>query len=267
MTHPEALLADYVDGTLDERERAVVDAHLETCAGCREEVELARGAVTALASLLEVPVPLGVTGPVLAEAGARSERRRSAAWQRLQWVAGAAAAAALVAVVVLGGGIGREDAGDETARDGGAAAEAGGVPAPATLQAASPALERQADVNYDEDGVTSLAEEAVARERSLGEGATGATAGAEATGAIGEAAADLAASPDPALRCLRRSGAPLDDTNYVLTRLIEAKFERTPAYIALFLQSPGAGQPPDHAVVWVVARDDCRILNLQSLPI
>jgi hypothetical protein len=58
------------------------------------------------------------------------------------------------------------------------------------------------------------------------------------------------------------------DGNYLLVRLIEAKFDRTPAYFAVFLQSPGAGQPADHAVVWVVAKADCtRILNLLSLPI
>ena len=78
MTHPEELLAGYVDGTLGTDERAVVDAHLQTCDTCREEVGLARTAVRALATLEEVPVPFGVTGPVLAEAGRRFERRRAA---------------------------------------------------------------------------------------------------------------------------------------------------------------------------------------------
>ncbi len=42
----------------------------------------------------------------------------------------------------------------------------------------------------------------------------------------------------------------------------------TPAFFAVFLQSPGAGQPPDHAVVWVTAKNDCgRILDTASLSI
>jgi anti-sigma factor RsiW len=263
MTHPEDLLADYVDGTLPEHERAVVDAHLEGCAQCREETELARGAVTALASLPQEPVPLGVTGPVLAEAGRRFEHRRTASWRRLQWVAGAAAAAALVAVFALNGGIGgRESSRDAATSVGGESAEAAGE-APATAGAFAGALQDQANVNYDADGVRSLAEDAAAAERTaLDAGATGGTGADE-----GGAAAELAASPDAALACLRVSGAPLDDPNSALGRLIQARYERTPAYLAVFLQSPGAGQPPDHAVVWVVARNDCRILTIQSLPI
>jgi anti-sigma factor RsiW len=264
MTHPEDLLADYVDGTLPEHERAVVDAHLEGCAQCREETELARGAVTALASLPQEPVPLGVTGPVLAEAGRRFERRRTAGWRRLQWAAGAAAAAALVAVFALNGGIGGRDSSRDAATTvGGESAEAGGeAPAAATAGAFAPDLQDQADINYDADGVRSLAEDAAAERTALDAGSTGSTGADE-----GGAAAEVAASPDAALACLRQSGAPLDDPNSTLSRLIQARYERTPAYLAVFLQSPGAGQPPDHAVVWVVARNDCRILTIQSLPI
>jgi anti-sigma factor RsiW len=258
MTHPEDLLADYVDGALRDQERAVVDAHVATCAVCREEIELARGAVSALASLADEPVPLGVTGPVLAEAGKRFERRRTVVWQRLQWAAGAAAAAALVLVVALNGGlVGEDDAGGDAAGESTAAAEAGaGAEAPATLQAA-PSLQRQADVNYDEDGARSLAEEAAESQRSAEEAATGATGAADAQ----------LVGPDRALACLEQAEAPVADPNYLFTRLIEAKFQGTAAYLAVFLQSPGAGQPADHAVVWVVAKGDCRILNLQSLPI
>ena len=106
MSHPEDLLADYVDGTLAERERAVVDTHLDGCARCSAEIRQAEAAKTALSELEDVPVPFGVTGPVLAEAGRRFERRRGVAWERFQWAAGLAAAAALVLVVALnlGGG-------------------------------------------------------------------------------------------------------------------------------------------------------------------
>jgi anti-sigma factor RsiW len=108
VSHPEDLLADYVDGTLDERERAAVDAHLLGCARCAAEVRQADAARAVLAELENVPVPFGVTGPVLAEAGRRFERRPGVVWGRFQWAAGLAAAAALVVVVALN--VGGDDA-------------------------------------------------------------------------------------------------------------------------------------------------------------
>jgi hypothetical protein len=245
MTHPEELLAGYVDGTLSGAERAAVDAHLASCDLCREEVELSRAAVAALAALEDEPVPFGVTGPVLAEAGRRFERRRTLVWQRLQWAVGLAAAAALVAVVAVSLGRG----GDESLRAGGDAVVEAPAPAEgeAALGQALPGLERQRGVGYDDAGVRSLARSAVT---AAEEGAT--------DGAIAYA------PPDEALACLREGGAPLDEPGDVLVRLIEAEYLDTPAYLALFLEGPGAGQPADHAVVWVVATEDCRILTTAS---
>ena len=38
--HPnDAAITDYIDGTLDLRERAEIDRHLESCAACRRLVE------------------------------------------------------------------------------------------------------------------------------------------------------------------------------------------------------------------------------------
>src|SRR3990172_7647090 len=110
MTHPEELLADYVDGTLNHEQRAVVDTHLPGCATCRQEVDLARRALAALATLRDEPVPFGVTGPVLAEAGRRFERHRVVVWERLQWAAGLAAAGGLglVGGLNIGGGSARD---------------------------------------------------------------------------------------------------------------------------------------------------------------
>ena len=127
MSHPEDLLADYVDGTLAERERAVVDAHLHGCARCSAEIRQAEAARAALSELEDVPVPFGVTGPVLAEAGRRFERRRGVVWERFQWAAGLAAAAALIVVVALnvGGGDARNAATPATAT-----AATGGTAAP-----------------------------------------------------------------------------------------------------------------------------------------
>src|SRR3970282_1442342 len=124
MTHPEEHLAGYVDGTLEHAERAVVDAHLGGCERCRDEIELARGARTALVALQDSPVPYGLTDPVLAEGGRRFERRKVVAWERLQWAAGLAAAAALVLVVVLNVG-GEQETSVERAATGATGAAAG----------------------------------------------------------------------------------------------------------------------------------------------
>jgi predicted anti-sigma-YlaC factor YlaD len=254
MTHPEELLAGFVDGTLEDPERAVVDVHLQTCETCREELELARSAKTALASLPEVPVPFGVTGPVLAEAGRRFERRAKTRG-RIQWALGAGVAAALVLVVALNLNLG------SSGRDGGQGTLAADTTTTGTTQGGAGAesatavgLERQPDVNYDDAGVRSLGED-VAAKRS--------TAAMEAPQASGGAMAF--ASADPALACLRTAEAPVDQASTdELVRLIEAKYQGTPAYIAVFLESPGAGQAADKVVIWVVAKNGCQIITGQQ---
>ncbi|MGZ8603376.1 MAG: anti-sigma factor family protein [Actinomycetota bacterium] len=256
MTHPEELLSEYVDGTLADDERVVVDAHLQACAACHEDVELARSAVAALSSLEDEPVPFGVTGRVLAEAGRRFEGRRSALWGRLQWAAGAAAAAAIVAIVAISMDLG-DTAGDERAGgEAGAVTDAGGAAPEATTALAPIPLERQ-DANYDEAGVESLASDAAQSARAPG-GATGATGGDGE-----EVQAEFVADADPAeaLGCLRAADVPVDDPKDRLIRLIEARFQRTPAYFAVFLESAGAGQEPDAVVVWVVSSETCQFVN------
>lgn len=249
MTHPQDLFADYVDGTLAPGERAVVDAHLSTCAACREEVELARSAVVALASLEERPVPFGVTGPVLAEAGRRFERRRVAVWERVRWAAGAAAAAALVLVVALNI---TGDGGDGSPTAGGTGA-AGEAAEDRTAALMAPDVLEKHDASYGDGDVRSFAQDAaVPPEDDQG------LAGAEAAPAI-----EFVPAAE-GLRCLRTADVPVDEPTDELVRLIEARYGRTPAYFAVFLESPGAGQPPDTAVVWVVARRDCRILTFAS---
>lgn len=262
MTHPEELLSGYVDGTLPNEERAVVDAHLATCATCREEVELAGEALMALEALEEQPVPFGVTGPVMAEAGRRFERR-GAVWQRVQWGAGLAAAAALVLVVALnlsGGNSG--DLANEP-RDG--SSEVGGGAPGAALAADEtlPRLESQRGVNYSDSGIRLLAEDTA--ERSAVESSPTAELDTGVVGGDVEFAAK--SERGVALECLRSSGAPLGDPLERLDRLIEAQYQGTPAYFAVFLESPGGGQPADSAIVWVVATRDCRILTLASLPL
>ena len=102
MTHPEELLAGYVDGTLSAKDRAAVEAHLAACSRCSREVELARGARTALRSLTEVPAPQGVATKALEEAtGARPAVGGTPRWYRFGGVAAAVAAGLLVFTLVL----------------------------------------------------------------------------------------------------------------------------------------------------------------------
>ena len=256
MSHPEDLLADYVDGALDERERAAVDAHLLGCVRCSAEVRQAGAARAALSKLENVPVPFGVTGPVLAEAGRRFERRPGVAWGRFQWAAGLAAAAALVVVVALN--VGGEDAQNAAAPER-TTAVAGGTGA-GGAEAATPGvtfagLERQTDVNYDEAGIQAVASQAAGAIVEAGD-----ARGSQA--AFATSAQDSKERTTLARDCVDRSG--VRGPNDVLIRLIEARFEGTPAFIGVFSEGPGAGQAPDHVVVFVVAKDDCRILSTAS---
>jgi anti-sigma factor RsiW len=257
VSHPEDLLADYIDGALEERERAAVDAHLLGCARCSSEVRQAGAARAALSELENVPVPFGVTGPVLAEAGRRFERRRGVAWGRFQWAAGLAAAAAFVVVVALN--VGGEDAHNAAAPER-TTAVAGGTGA-AGAEAATPGvipfagLERQNDVNYDEAGIRAVATEAA--------GAVLAAEDAPGTqAAFASTVQDSKERTSLARECVDQSG--VRGPNDVLIRLIEAQFEGTPAYIGVYSEGPGAGQAPDHIVVFVVAKGDCRILSTAS---
>jgi len=256
VSHPDDLLADYVDGTLDERARADVDTHLLGCARCRDEVRLAATAKAALVELEDRPVPFGVTGPVLTEAGRRFERRRGVTWERFQWAAGLAAAAALVVVVALNLGDGGSENTPSPAAAGTAATGAAGAEASEATAAPLPfsGLEQQLDVNYDVEGIRAVASEAAA--------AVEAAARGEAASPLASDAEGSAQRTGDAKGCVRQSG--LQGPRDVLIRLIEAEFEGTPAYIAVFAEGPGAGQPPDHIVVWVVTTDDCRVLTSAS---
>jgi hypothetical protein len=258
VSHPEDLLADYVDGTLAERERAAVDAHLHGCARCSAEIRQAGAARAALSELEDVPVPFGVTGPVVAEAGRRFERRRGVVWERFQWAAGLAAAAALIVVVALnvGGGDARNAASPATATGAtGGSAAAGGAEATTPGLIPFAGIERQPDMNYDDAGIHAVAAQAA-------EAAAAAEETPPPQAAFASTVEDSKERTSLARDCVQQSG--IQGPQDVLIRLIEAEFEGTPAYIAVFSEGPGAGQPPDHIVVFVVAKDDCRILSTAS---
>lgn len=253
MTHPEELLAGYVDGALSEEERAEVDAHLATCRACREEMELSARAVAALAELPEEPVPLGVMNPVAAEI-----RRRTAGpapapwWSKVQWAAGLAAAAALVAVIAVA--LPRLGEREESA---GLRAEAGG-PSPAESAPGADAslvgavfLEIQPEADYSAEQLEALANDAAQRT----------VAAAPAPNAVTVADAEA----DAAKACLAEPGVLTESDR--LVRLIRARFDGKPAYLGVYLESPGAGRPPNRVVIWVVATRDCRILSFSSKPL
>jgi hypothetical protein len=103
------------------------------------------------------------------------------------------------------------------------------------------------DENYDAEELERLARAAGVdpAEQMAGAGATRTTR------------ADPAAA-----RCVRKAFD--EQPAGTLTRLILARFEDRDAYIAVYLEGPGANEPPDTAAVWVAAKDDCSILSFAS---
>ncbi|MGH2528799.1 MAG: anti-sigma factor family protein [Actinomycetota bacterium] len=253
MTHPEELLAGYVDGALTEEERAEVDAHLATCWACREEMELSTLAVAALAELPEQPVPLGVMNPVAAEI-----RRRGAGaaatpwWGRFQWAAGLAAAAALVAVIaVVLPRLGEEEKSAALRAEAGGATPTESVPGADAALARGVFLEIQPDADYSAEDLEALANEAAQR--------TGLSAVAPGAATVAHAEANAAKA------CLVEPGGLTEGDR--LVRLIRARFDGKPAYLGVYLESPGADRPSNRVVIWVVATKDCRILSFSSKPL
>jgi hypothetical protein len=249
MKHPEEHLSGYVDGTLATDERAEVDAHLASCATCREEIELSTRAVTMLRELPEVPVPFGTTRPVMAEAGKVPPARRS--WGgRTQWAAGLAAAAVLVVVVAVAlPRVGRE-ARTESAGAGGVPATPTRAPGMEAATSGAVPLELQPNADYDATKLEGLADSSALRP------------GAETTLAAPSAKDASAAQAEDAAACLARPGGLTGQDR--LVRLIQATFQGRPAYVGVYLEEPGAGQPADRIVIWVVDRRDCSILSFSS---
>jgi len=253
MTHPEELLAGYVDGALTEEERAEVDAHLASCQVCREEMELSTQAVAALAELPEQPVPLGVMNPVAAEIRRRTAGAAPAPWWgRLQWAAGLAAAAALVAVVAVAlPRLGEQEEGASLRAEAGGATPTESAPGADAALAGAVFLEIQPETDYRAEDLEALANDA-ARQADFGVSAPSAATVADA-------------KAEAAKACLAEPGGLTESDR--LVRLIRARFDGKPAYLGVYLESPGADQPPNRVVIWVVAANDCRILSFSSKPL
>jgi anti-sigma factor RsiW len=244
--HPEELLAGYVDGTLGDKERAVVEVHLATCDRCRQESALAMRATGLLRGIGEEPVPFGVMNPVTAEIGRRMNRTSPRPLsQRVLWAAGGAIAAAFVGILAVW--VLPSVGGNQAATSGGGgAAEAGAPLASATggavtVAGAAVTLERQT-TNYDNVSLQTLATETAAQAKA---------------GSV-RSAADASAQPAgtaSAVACLRR-GAGIDPQD-ILVRLIAARFQGRPSVIGVYLTSPAPGRSPDTVLVWVVETDTC----------
>jgi len=258
MTHPEELLAGYVDGTLSAQERAAVEAHVAGCARCSREIGLATSARSALRSLEEVPAPADIGSLAIREAsGSRAAsargtprqgtpRQGTPRWYRVGGLVAAVAAGLLVFTLVLPHVGQSDDSGGGDQRALSAAERDTGL---GKFSASASGIEIQHE-NYDNTSLTALISSIAAEDSSAG--------GAMATAAAPAPSSTRSeAQVDKALACIVRS-APGETGD--LKRLIRARFEGTSAYLALFTEGPGAGQPADRAIIWVFATDDCRIL-------
>ncbi len=234
MNHPYEQLADLVDGTLDEENLAGVQAHLDTCASCREDVAHATAGREAARSLPQVTAPTDLHRRVTVAAGGRDHGTPT--WYR--WAGVAAAAAVVVAIAIALPNVG---GGGKALPEGDARSLAAGTEAQDAGSGTQPEV---VDKNYDAKDLEQLA-----------------TAVALDTAAV-QSVPQVAQADSRAAGCVSKAfkGQPVGE----LVRLIQARFERRQAYIAVYLEGPGAGEPPDTAVVWAAAKDDCTILSVAS---
>jgi hypothetical protein len=235
MNHPYELLADLLDGTLDEADLAGVQAHLETCPSCRRDVADARVGARAAGSLPVVDPPADLHRRVVSGGG-----RGPPGWYR--WAGVAAAAAAVVAIAIALPNVGSEpgDGATELATDAGGSSEVG-LPLPGDV-----AVSRE-ERDYDEGALQDLARSATASRSQVATNAAGSESAGDTTAAV---------------RCVTRAFENQQAGR--LTRLIRARFEGEEAYIAVYLEGPGAGEPADTVAVYAASSKDCTVLSFAS---
>jgi hypothetical protein len=263
--HPTELLAAFVDGSLSDSDRAALTKHLEGCPQCREEVRSARRAREALTSLPEVPAPKGLAERAVRRAppGSPAEERS----YRILWVG---AAAALIVIVAWFGV--RAMTKQTSPVNLSSGAEASTVPAPDTEPGP---LDH--DGNYDASEIAALTEQAAhqGKRTVFGNGAaTGGTSRQQGPSlAVPAAAPSPAPAPAPApaiksaslgagARCLNKAGA--FDQGGSLVKVIQAKYNSAPAYIAVLYEPGPDGGPTDRAVTWVFAKSNCDVLDFSQ---
>ena len=243
MTHPEELLASYVDATASTEERAVVDAHVASCARCRGEIAAATAARAALKRLPVLDAPAGLAPDMGVPAPARIPGG-GPAWYR--WAGGAAVAAVIVLLLAmilphLGG---TSDTKQTGALGGGSALTvASGVP-----------LESQAQ-DYAGSALTQLLQAQAAA--TPAPAAATAPSSAEGIQSGVDTQAPNAQAKN-AQACIQHAFKKVPGT---LIRLISARYAGAPAYIGIYEQGP-RGQPADTVVGRVAAADTCTILTI-----
>ena len=271
MTHPDDLLADYVDGALADAERAGVDAHMETCARCRDEVALAGRARVALKGMPLAEAPAGIASRALSEASSAGKAARAEGpprWTRVLPIAAAAVVVGLLAIALPR--LGQPAGSPQVAASGGAAPQEVGDAAPSYSRAElgnADALKKiatngvaveQLPLDYTDESLRDLVEETAARWRNV------AFPNRTATGFAADAQATLENAADrPAFDCVFKE-VPRQP-NAILVRVIDASYQGEPAFLAVFLEGSGAGRAADRAVVWIVRKDDCTLARVAEI--
>jgi len=253
MTHPDELLAEYGDGGLSPEDRARVEDHLTGCARCRDEIALSRNAVASLRRLSDRPAPAGVASAAIEES--RSRGRPAAAarpprWYRFAPVAAAAAIVLLLVIAIprftssknpaaspLAAGVSSESR-DTTGvpRSASPASQPNGPTALSSTDFNGPArgLERQS-TNYDSASLQPLS---------------------AAPASFGPFAPN--SSFDTAKKCVTSAE---HGASGLLVRLIQARFQNTSSYVAVFrpngLKHQGPGSP---VTIVVVTTEGCSLL-------
>jgi anti-sigma factor RsiW len=259
MTHPEELLAPYVDGTASPQEREAVDAHVSSCARCRAEIDAATVGRAALRGLPVVDAPAGLAPelargdearPVRGTAGGAPGQTpgQTPSWYR--W-AGAASAAAMIALLLalVVPHLGNDTEGSTRAGAPLAAATSG----PMKLVDGHVALEIQSQ-NYADDSLKDLlTAQAAAAPEATNALASGVTS-ADVTTLKGTSRQTLTAEA-----CIRQA---FERVPGHLVRLIAANYAGARAYIGIYEQSTGSSRTPDTVVGRVASVDSCTILTL-----
>jgi hypothetical protein len=247
MTHPDDLLADYVDGTLDPRARAEVDAHLAGCERCRADLRWATRARSELRGAPEAETPPDLRERILARTASESIPAPTPLGQAhagrrpapAAWLAGIAAAAALLIGFFVFSGL--QTPSPTAGVAGGAAApeaNAPGSPALSSGGGGSAGLVLAPNANYDETAIQKLAASVATNGVQIG------------SRTVGDATAATA--------CLTK-GDKISGSEQPV-ELIQAKFGGKPAYLGVYrLTTPG--DAPYRVEVWVVSKADCSVLS------
>jgi hypothetical protein len=252
-SHPEEALAAFTDGTASPDERALVLQHLQACAECRREVELARAALAALSTLPEPASPRLDPEDIVRRAGIvvgmDRGRRTDDPRRRFGALAGGLAAAAVVAVLFAG--VIKLNQGDSASTAaGGRAVPAAGPKAPeGNPSNAFDAALGAVSIDYTPSSIDRLAADEAA--------AIGKDGGAHAPDAPG-----AAVTAQLALRATSCASKTADVARAV--RILVAKFQGRPAFVTVLRQGIG-----DQEAVRVVVTDrsNCAVLYTTSHPV